>query len=361
MRRPRRSKENLNQKSQPSSEVSKATTTPVGSPSAARDEKDLAVQASSEIHRSTQHQSSPTKTAKDGGGRTLKDDGNNSSDSSPNSENIDPSIFGRIISVIRVIRIELLFGLLALILSLGQYFQSGIAIRINITSIWREGYTSEIRDRVSKFRHLYHNKWTAGCQDSRCTARADETVRKLVSTKRLLSEDIQGDEYIRELVSDEIALLKYERKPANGEYTPTNEDYVQAALKYRNAIIECLNTAEAVKAVIEARPLPFRRHLLYSDTLEGRYRDIISELKDDLMIFIKSYRDITKGRETEAWFVLTSVESHRIDYIVAGVLILVLILILTVVYFVKVKYRRSGGGIPSQPDMPDTFITRPPD
>src|SRR4028119_676036 len=43
-----------------------------------------------------------------------------------NSQDIKQSFFYRFVSIIKVVKIELLFGILALILSLGQYFQSGI-------------------------------------------------------------------------------------------------------------------------------------------------------------------------------------------------------------------------------------------
>jgi hypothetical protein len=281
----------------------------------------------------------------------------------------------RVASVFKLIKFELLIGSLALILSLGQYFQSGISIRINITSIWREGYTAETRDRVSKFRYWYE-KWTEYCKNNSCQGTPDASVRKLASAKELFNKGVHQDILIQDLISDEIALLKLERslsgkeksvsegKPtteagaANGEPTTTtsatndscitndpcitNEDYVRAALKYRNAIIECLNTAEAVKAVIQSRPLPFRKHLLYSDTLEGRYNDIIDELTTDLGSFIRIYREVTPGRETPAWFVLTNEESNRNDYYVIRSYIFVFILVLTIIYFLKRLFQQSS-------------------
>jgi hypothetical protein len=122
----------------------------------------------------------------------------------------------------------------------------------------------------------------------------------------------------------------------------TRGDYSRAVLKYRDAIIECLNTAEAVKAVIRSRPLPFRRHLLYSDTLEGRYNDIIDELKTDLGGFIRLYRAEFAGRDTPAWFVLTSEESNENDYKVIRYYIFVFLLTLTIIYFIKRLFQQPG-------------------
>lgn len=256
-------------------------------------------------------------------------------------------------SIFKLIKYEVLFGILGLILTLGQYFQSGISIRINITSIWREGYTAENRNRVAKFRLLYKQR-TEICKQQQCHNTPDESVYNLASSAKLFKEDfIKGDEFIRTLVSDEIELLRIERK-VSCDKTPEvekqttdkfcigNEDYIKAALKYRNAIIETLNTAEAVKAVIESRPLPLRQHILYSDTLEGRYKDIIQELTSDLGSFIHIYRAL-QPRETPAWFVLTSEESQENVYIVIWSYIYVLILILTIVYLLKRQFERSGG------------------
>lgn len=272
------------------------------------------------------------------------------------------TFFARVASFFRLIKFEFLIGLLALLLSLGQYFQSVISIRINITDIWREGYTAETRDKVSKFRHLY-KKWTAdykaACGQGQCGEGPDQSVVRLIRAKPLFDEalmiedkTVKGrnkrvlDPRIRELVRDEIDLLKTdEKRKASGreciEVNPciTKDDYTRAALKYRNAIIECLNTAEAVKAVIRSRPLPFRQHLLYSDTLERRYNDIIEELKTDLGGFIRLYRDSFSGRDTPAWIVLTSEESNKDDYYVVQIYTLVFFLALAVVYGLKRLFR----------------------
>ena len=249
-----------------------------------------------------------------------------------NSQDIKQSFFYRFVSIIKVVKIELLFGILALILSLGQYFQSGISVRINVTSTWRDGYSSDTRNRVSKFRYLYKNKWLVNCgTNNQCKERINKSIDKLAFASKLYSECLRDDEYIKELISEDIELVRLKE---NRELT--NEEFIQSALKYRNALIECLNTAEAVKAVIDARPL-FRWHLLYSDTLEGRYADIIKEITNDLEVFIYSYRKATKRRGTEAWFVLTSKpgESNKNDFFTIGLYVFVLILFLTVIYLLK--------------------------
>jgi hypothetical protein len=260
-----------------------------------------------------------------------------------NTSKMQPSPFKRFLnglaSAIKVVKLELLFGLVALILSLGQYFYSSINTRMTIANIWRDGYTSDIRNRVTKYRHL-SKVWQERYALDNHELNPDETVRRLVYPKLLYSRDspIQNDKHIAELVADEIALIR--------DRQPTNDDYINAALKYRNAIIECLNTMEAVKAVVEARPLPFDKDILYSNTLGGRYKDIIAETKDDLLSFIHHYREMTKGRETVAWFVLTNEESFRYHYFLAGALFLVLLVILFLVYLAK-RYSRPAAKPPA--------------
>jgi type VI protein secretion system component VasF len=100
--------------------------------------------------------------------------------------------------------------------------------------------------------------------------------------------------------------------------------------------------------VIESRPLPFGLRILYKDTLEGRYRDIIEELRDDLGKFIDSYREYTKERPTPAWFVLTDKESRKNDILVALILLSVLLLVLTLVYFVKKRFQKPRRGLSRQ-------------
>jgi hypothetical protein len=321
--------------------------------------------------------------------------------------NSSASFFTKAVSVIKVIKIELLFAILALILSLGQYFQNSINVRINITETWRNGYTSEIRDRVSRFRYLY-KKAKADCKDNICQKNLINSIRKIVVTEELYESEIIKDDFISKLIDDEIGAIKRKArdKEATDEYVkfvlkkwrescreiggcnekfedsvpkmvelnelfkdkrgtgelinvidstnietikqslkgrePMREEYVEILLKYRNAIIECLNTSESVKAVIESKPLPFRITIFYRDTLEGRYRDIIEELKIDLMDFIEVYRESTPNRETEAWYVLTSKESYLNDLVNVVLYFLVFILVLTSVYLIKMRMQKLG-------------------
>jgi hypothetical protein len=260
-------------------------------------------------------------------------------------------VLDRLAPAIKRVRVEIFIGLLTVTLSLGQYFYSSINTRMTIANIWRDGYKSEVRDRVTKFRYHYR-RWRKIYEKDRSTPNPDWTVERLADTNLLFSEDcpISGDKYLVELISDEVA-------PAAREH-PTNEDYVRAALVYRNAIIECLNTMEVVKAVIESRPLPFFKYIFYSGTLAGRYKDVILETRTDLMSFIDLYRQLPqkygqKKRETEAWFVLTDEESYAYDYIFAGVLFLMLILILVLVSWLKKYYGAVNQPQPlTSPDSP---------
>lgn len=313
------------------------------------------------------------------------------------------SFFDKVVSVIRVIKIELLFAILALLLSLGQYFQNSINVRINITETWRNGYTSETRNRVTRFRHFYKK-----CKKDYGDKTAKESVRKLIEREELFDKDIREDKCIKDLVKDEIDSIKRKErdKKAPIEYIkfalkswrencgnddnckdkfndsvrkmfesnelfegeisadklikeldsvdinslqqkvkdrePTKDEYVEIVLKYRNAIIECLNTAEAVKAVIQSKPLPFRITIFYRDTLEGRYRDIIEELKVDLMDFIEIYRVSVPKRETEAWYVLTSRESHLNDLANVVLYFLIFSIALVSVYLIKMRMQKLG-------------------
>ena len=269
-------------------------------------------------------------------------------------ENLSPSnnLFKRwSISLIKglasffgVIKIELLIGSMAVILALGQYFYSGINTRMTIAALWREGYKAETRSRVAKFVYLFHIWQDRYEKDKNQSYNPDFTLYNLASPEKLFTPDfIQGDQNIRELVIDDIKLEKIKDKTTGKDRDITNGDYINAALNYRNAIIECLNTMEAVKAVIEAKPWPFRTQILYADTLEGRYKDIIEEQKDDLLPFINTYRDIHYKRQTKAWFVLTSEESNRNDYLVIKVYFFTFFLILIVIYFVKMLYRKYIG------------------
>lgn len=298
------------------------------------------------------------------------------------------SFFNKLASVFKLIRIEFLISLIGLMLTLGQYFQHSINVRINMTGTWREGYTSETRTRVNRF--IYHwNKWKSECLEKEgdiCEERIKETISIFTSNEELFgisSNDIlfeskiKNNDFITRLVKNEIDAIGRARKanldktnlttnpeqpapqvitmanPASaslGQTNPTqpspeaitNEEYIEIIFKYRNAIIECLNTMEAVKAVIQSKPLPFKITIFYKDTLEGRYRDIIEELKENLMDFIAAYREEHSDRETEAWYVLTSDESYLNDLVNVVLYVLVFFAALTSVYLVKIKIQKLG-------------------
>ncbi|HQU83488.1 MAG TPA: hypothetical protein PKY59_10200 [Pyrinomonadaceae bacterium] len=209
-----------------------------------------------------------------------------------------------------------------------------------MTNTWRDGYTSEIRNRVSKFRYLYNKKWIPSCKnDNNCINLVNASVEKIVDPQKYYNENLENDVYIKELVSDELDTQLFS-DTVNGESlsdankkTQKKQAIIAAILNYRNSIIEALNTFETVKAVIDARPL-YRWHILYSDTLEDRYKDTINESKRDLEIFIKIYRQVF-SRNTPAWKVLTEEESKTNDYFTYLVYIIMLVLILSVVYLIK--------------------------
>lgn len=260
------------------------------------------------------------------------------------------SFFDRLASVIKVIRIELLITLMALILSLGQYFQNSINVRINITSTWRTGYTSEIRTRVNKFTHDW-NQWKSEClgkAGGNCEQLIKDTINIFTSNDTLYGGHIKDNGFVQKLVKNEVDAIRKEsgaKIPPGTESAPmpdTDDDYIEVVLKYKNAIIECLNTIEAVKAVIQSKPLPFKVNIFYKDTLEGRYRDIIEELKEDLMDFIVAYREAHPNRDTVAWYVLTSDESNLNDVVNIALYFLVFSAVLISVYLFKVHMQKLG-------------------
>lgn len=271
------------------------------------------------------------------------------------------SFFDNLVSVVKVIRIELLITFTGLILTLGQYFQNSINVRINITATWRMGYTSENRDRVTRFIH-YWEEGKAECLESErdgCEEELQEAIEILTGPKKLFEVTIKNNHIIEALVKNEIDKIQYEieanRRRENIDKpklttnpTPlpyreiTNNDYIEIVLKYRNAIIESLNTMEAVKAVIQSKPLPFKITIFYKDTLEGRYRDIIEELKAKLMDFIVAYRESHPDRETEAWYVLTSDESYLNDFVNVVFYFLVFSTALISVYLIKIQIQKLG-------------------
>lgn len=273
-------------------------------------------------------------------------------------------------SIVKIIRVELLIASIGLILSLGQYFQNSINVRINITTTWRLGYTSETRDRVNRFIYVKKN-WKAICENKKlnsCDENLKNAIDILADNENLYQlnskekTELKKNAFIEVLVENEIAAIKRDIakktteakkseddiaqngkvSKANEASSVTNEEYIEILLKYRNSIIECLNTLEAVKAVIQSKPLPFRLTIFYKDTLEGRYRDIIEELKIGLMDFIVAYRESRPDRETEAWYVLTSDESYLNDLVNVTLYFLIFIASLYSVYVIKKRIYTAG-------------------
>jgi hypothetical protein len=273
---------------------------------------------------------SSTATIKDSEDAEKASGGTDYPTSAQASQYIESSLSSRKIPIIykllfklRSIRVELIFTALLLLISLGQYFENVINVRVSINNIWREGYTSDNRDRVLKFRYL-SKEW----KDEHGEGSLASTVDILVYPDKLFAPgNLKQDEFIRNLVGDEV------QKDA------ADKDYINAALNYRNAIIETLNTAEAVKAVIQSRPWPFRSPLFYWDTLEARYNPVVEDIRSGLDDFIVSYRKSTQNREVEAWHVLTTPESNRSDYFAVAILFGVAILFLFLIYYAKKQYK----------------------
>lgn len=272
------------------------------------------------------------------------------------------SFFDKLVSVVKVIRIELLITLVALILSLGQYFQNSINVRINITSTWRAGYTSETRTRVNRFIHFWKKWKSEECQKiagADCEKATNDAIKIFASNDKLYGGKVRDNSFITHFLKDEVdASIHAENNrrtnpntnsaPNQANTNPTlnreitEDDYIKIILHYKNAIIECLNTIEAVKAVIQSKPLPFKVTIFYRDTLEGRYRDIIEELKEGLMDFIVAYREEHLNRETEAWYVLTSDESNLNDFVNVVLYFLVFFAVLISVYLFKIEMLKRG-------------------
>ena len=272
------------------------------------------------------------------------------------------SFFAKLISVIKVIRIELLITLVALILSLGQYFQNSINVRINITSTWRAGYTSETRTRVNRFIHFW-KKWKseecAKTEGANCENATKDAIDIFASNDKLYGGEVRKNAFIIYFLKNEVDAniredSSHRANPNANSASPqantnstsatgaTEDDYIKVILNYKNAIIECLNTIEAVKAVIQSKPLPFKVTIFYKDTLEGRYRDIIEELKEGLMDFVVAYREDHQNRETEAWYVLTSDESNLNDFVNVVLYFLVFSAALISVYLIKIQMLKRG-------------------
>lgn len=228
---------------------------------------------------------------------------------------------------LRLIRVELIITIFTVLLSIGQYFENVISVRVNISSIWREGYKPDIRNRVQKFRFV-NEEWKESHQ-----LKHNASVDMLVYPNKLYTPgSLKQDEFIRNLLVGEV--------PPEAPDT----DYIKAALEYRNALIDALNTAEAVKAVIQSRPWPFRSPIFYWDTLEDRYVPVVEDIRLGLDDFIVSYRKLTEKRPVPAWNVLTSPISNRIDYFAIPIFFLIGALALSVIYVAKSQYKKFYAG-----------------
>lgn len=189
---------------------------------------------------------------------------------------------------------------LTVTLTLGQYYQGGYLTRINVTTLWKNGYSADTRNRVTKF-NAYYKDDPAGASRSFDNL-ADpqkvfsaEVLRSDLKLMRLLASDLE-DKWRGLQDNKKLRVLPDNEKWQN----LSDNDIIEAALKYRNAFIECLNTMEAVKAVIQKRPW----FGINPDSLEVRYNCLITDLTKKLHPFILSYRQYNR-RPTDAWFILT--------------------------------------------------------
>lgn len=206
----------------------------------------------------------------------------------------------------------IVLALLAVILTLGQYYQNWYDLRNGTTEIWREGYPDETRDRVARFT-LHYKRWKES--DSKA---AINSLDNLIKPENVFDGKIlRSDKNLK-------TLLDYDFEDDGKERT--DKQYVDVALKYRNAIIGCLNTIEAVESVIQARPLWM--HLFgNASLLEDRYEDLIKQRTQELQDFIDRYR-LANQRDTPAWIGLNPRKFYeKLPYpeIIVGVVILYLL------------------------------------
>ena len=203
---------------------------------------------------------------------------------------------------------EIVLSVLALILAGGQYLQSINSMSTDSAKLWKDGYTSVVRNRVTKFISL--------CKNWRDT-NPEGTVNSLRifthSDEVLKGESIYKDHNLMELLAPDLEKISPDLKVTEEGGKLTYNDIVEAALNYRGSIIECLNTMEAVKTVIQTRPWWF--NLISRDYLGERYNGLTKELTEGvkgsggLRPFIDQYR-LSHPRDTPVWAILTE---HYID------------------------------------------------
>ena len=199
--------------------------------------------------------------------------------------------------------ISVIIALSALILALGQYYQNGLATRTNIATLWNEGWTDETRTRVTKFRTNSKN-WRAK-NGEQSVLNSLDLLMNAASGEPQTARDILKDENLSMLIASDLQQERQKLRDAKLDRELTDEEVVQVALRYRNSIINTLNTIEVIQAVIQTKPLWFRFRIFDSDALEYRYSDTIRELTTDLTPFIERYRATTHGRTTPTWYILT--------------------------------------------------------
>jgi len=192
-------------------------------------------------------------------------------------------------------------------LALGQYYQNGLATRTNIATLWNEGWTDETRTRVTKFR-AYSQTWKAK-NGEQSVVNSIDLLMVAASGKPQTARDILNDENLSMLIASDLQLERQRLKDENLDRELTDDEVIQVVLRYRNSIINTLNTIEVIQAVIQTKPLWFRFRVFDSDALEYRYSDTIRELTTDLLPFIERYRATTHGRTTPTWYILTKPSS----------------------------------------------------
>lgn len=199
--------------------------------------------------------------------------------------------------------LSVIIALSALVLAFGQYYQNGLATRTNIATLWNDGWTDETRSRVTKFRAHCKN-WKAKNGEQSVITSLD-LLMDAASGRPNIARDVLQDENLKMLIASDLEQERQKLKDAKLDRDLTDEEVIQVVLRYRNSIINTLNTIEVIQAVIHTKPLWFRFKLFDSDALEYRYSDTIRELTTDLMPFIERYRATTHGRATPTWFILT--------------------------------------------------------
>jgi hypothetical protein len=189
------------------------------------------------------------------------------------------------------------------VISQRQYYQAGYSTRIGVTTIWKNAYTADTRNRVNRFA-VYYTRW-----DKENHGEAVESVDILADQHRIFDgEVIRKDKNLLQLLDSDLEekwqMLQGQgiRQPVKGGKwgTLSDGDFVDAALKYRNAVIDCLNALEAIQAIINNRPPGIDKEEPMPDRLEPRYQDLINDLVRELHPFICKYNE-ANPRPTAPW------------------------------------------------------------